>query len=188
MDRWNEDFVDLRVHQKKGKKSHKMLISGELICIFAVLKGKSAVWLFNNIILHSEVYSDFHLTNIFTYQTYLLQAWPVTFDFRWTSGDKSQRLSKSSMESHEKRNYFRCVRCSCSTTITFSLKRKRKERKRGSVHKFLLHSLSKEVLPLSLSSFFTLLSLIAVHTGNTHTGADAVNSLFFKHFGANLLW
>lgn len=104
----------------------------------------------------------------------------VTFDFLWTSGDKSQRLSESSMASHEKRNYFRCVRGSCSSTITFSLKRKRKKEKEGLWINFYFNRCQKKCFPsVCPHSFFTLLSLIAVHTGNTHTGADAVNSLFF---------
>lgn len=71
-------------------------------------------------------------------------------------------------------------------------KKKKKKRKRGSVDKFLLQSLSKEVLSLSLSTQFlhTAFTHCCAHRKHTHTGADAVNSLFFffKHFGANLLW
>lgn len=105
----------------------------------------------------------------------------VTFDFLWTSGDKSQRLSESSMASHEKRNYFRCVRGSCSSTITFSLKRKRKKRKRGSVDKFLLQSLSKEVLSLSLSTQFlhTAFTHCCAHRKHTHGRWCCKFSFFF---------
>lgn len=62
----------------------------------------------------------------------------------------------------------------------FFKKKKKKRKKEGLWINFYFNRCQKKCFPsVCPHSFFTLLSLIAVHTGNTHTGADAVNSLFF---------
>lgn len=105
----------------------------------------------------------------------------VTFDFLWTFWWQiSAAVRVFYGITWEKELLSLCERLMFKHNYLF-FKKKKKKRKRGSVDKFLLQSLSKEVLSLSLSTQFlhTAFTHCCAHRKHTHGRWCCKFSLFF---------